>query len=171
MLTLWKTLIMCHLDYCSQLWSPSRTGNIQSLELLQKAFLRRISGMADLTYWDQLAQLRLYSLERRRERYQIIYTWRIIERQVPNFESTPILTQWNQRRGRECKVPPIASSASCFIRSIRFTSLPVKGPRLFNVLPQPTSNMSEYTTEKFKGVLDHYLASLPDEPLTPSSHI
>ena len=28
MLTLWKTLIMCHLDYCSQLWSPSRTGAI-----------------------------------------------------------------------------------------------------------------------------------------------
>ena len=167
MLTLWKTLIMCHLDYCSQLWSPSRAGDIQSLELLQKAYLRRITGMAGKTYWDQLLQLKLYSLERRRERYQMIYTWRIIEGQVPNIQSTPILTHWNDRRGRECKVPPIASSASSSIKTIRFTSLPVKGPRLFNVLPQHIQNLSGCTTERFKGEIDRYLASLPDEPLIP----
>ena len=38
MLTLWKTLVLCHLDYCSQLWSPSDVGSTQRLELLQKAF-------------------------------------------------------------------------------------------------------------------------------------
>ena len=51
MLTLWKSLILCHLDYCSQLWSPSAVGNIQSLELLQKSFISRIYGMHGLTYW------------------------------------------------------------------------------------------------------------------------
>ena len=65
MLTIWKTLIMCHLDYCSQLWSPSKVGNIQSLELLQKAFINRIEGMFELSYWEQLKTLKLYSLERR----------------------------------------------------------------------------------------------------------
>ena len=53
MLTLWKTQIMCHLDYCSQLWSPNKTGDIQSLELLQKGFLKKIRGMSHLPYWDQ----------------------------------------------------------------------------------------------------------------------
>ena len=167
MLTLWKTLILCHLDYCSQLWSPSKTGNIQALELLQKSFVNRIAGMANLSYWDQLSHLRLYSLERRRERYQIIYTWRIIEKQVPNIDSTPVITQWNPRRGRECRVPPISSSAPSSIKSIRFASLPIKGPRLFNVLPQRIRNLAGCSTDRFKGELDRYLASLPDEPLIP----
>ena len=65
---------MCHLDYCSQLWSPSKVGNIQSLESLQKAFTTKIEGMSELSNWDQLKELKLYSLERRRERYQLIYT-------------------------------------------------------------------------------------------------
>ena len=167
MLTLWKTLIMCHLDYCSQLWSPSRIGNIQSLELLQKSFLKRITGMYSISYWDTLSQLKLYSLERRRERYQIIYTWRIIEGQVPNFVSTPIDSHWSPRRGRECKVPPISSSAPASIKTIRFAALPVKGPRTFNVLPAHLRNMTGCTTDRFKSELDRYLSTVPDEPLIP----
>ena len=110
MLTLWKSLIMCHLDYCSQLWSPSGIGHTQSLELLQKAFVSRIDGMRDLSYWEQLKELKLYSLERRRERYQAIYTWRIIESQVPNIDSTPICANINERRGRSCILPPRLST-------------------------------------------------------------
>ena len=67
MLTLWKQLILCDLDYCSQLWSPSKTGDIQALELLQKSYLHCMNGMQGLDYWEQLKELKLYSLERRRE--------------------------------------------------------------------------------------------------------
>ena len=31
MLTLWKSLVQCKLDYCSQLWSPTRKGDIQAI--------------------------------------------------------------------------------------------------------------------------------------------
>ena len=31
MLTIWKSLILCHIDYCSQLWSPFKTGKIQAV--------------------------------------------------------------------------------------------------------------------------------------------
>ena len=167
MLTLWKTQIMCHLDYCSQLWSPNKTGDIQSLELLQKGFLKKIKGMSHLPYWDQLTRLKLYSLERRQEHYQIIYTWRIIEGQVPNFNCTPIQSYKNPRCGRECRVPTISPSATCATQTIRFSSLPVKGPRLFNVLPKHLRYMSGCSTERFKGELDHYLEIIPDEPLIP----
>ena len=66
MLTLWKTLIRCHLEYCSQLWSPNTIGATQSLELLQRAFVSRIDGMHGLSYWEQLCKLKLFSLERSR---------------------------------------------------------------------------------------------------------
>ena len=123
--------------------------------------------MSHLPYWDQLTRLKLYSLERRRERYQIIYTWRIIDGQVPNFDCTPIQSYKNPRRGRECRVPTISPSATCAIQTIRFSSLPSKGPRLFNVLPKHLRDMSGCSTERFKGELDRYLETIPDEPFIP----
>ena len=109
MLTLWKSLILSHVEYCSQLWSPSSVGHTQSLELLQKSFVSRIYGMEELSYWEQLKTLNLYSLERRRERYQVIYTWKIMEGHVPNFDSTPIVVIENSRRGRSCLPPAVLS--------------------------------------------------------------
>ena len=61
MLTLWKGLVLPHHDYCSQLWSPSRVGDIQSLEMVQRAFIKKIDGMYLLSYWQQLKSLGLYS--------------------------------------------------------------------------------------------------------------
>ena len=77
MLTLWKSLVQSKLDYCSQLWCPLAKGDIQTIEMIQRSFLRKILGMNQLTYWEQLCTLNLYSLERCRERYRIIYIWRI----------------------------------------------------------------------------------------------
>ena len=69
------------------------------LDLLQRAFINRIVGMAGLSYLDQLTSFKLYSLERLRDRYQIIYMWRVIEGQVPNHDSTPIIPTYSDRRG------------------------------------------------------------------------
>ena len=167
MLTLWKTQVLCHLDYCSQLWSPTKTGAIQSLELLQKAFFSKVKGLRSRCYWDQLIQLKAYSLERRRERYRIIYIWRILEGQVPNLLSTPVEYHLNVRRGRLCKIPRVSPSAPGSIQSVRYASLAVKGPRLFNSLPMALRNLSGCTTEQFKRNLDRFLAKIPDQPLIP----
>ena len=72
-----KSLILCHIDYCSQLWSPYKTGEIQAIESLQKAFISKIASMHEFNYWQQLKMLKLYSLERRRERYSIIYLYMV----------------------------------------------------------------------------------------------
>ena len=36
MLAIWKSLILCHIDYCSQLWSPYKVGDIQMIEVFIK---------------------------------------------------------------------------------------------------------------------------------------
>ena len=91
MLTLWKSLIQPILDYCSQLWSPHKRCDLQLLEGVQRSFTRQIQGMGDLDYWDRLKELGLFSQQRRRERYRIIYLWKILEGQVPN--PTPLSLQ------------------------------------------------------------------------------
>ena len=99
MLTLWKSLVLPHFDYCSQLWSPSSINLIQSLESIQRSFLKKIEGLNSLNYWDQLKTLKLYSLQRRRDRYRIIYVWSILEGITPNFNH---ITMGNEVGGISC---------------------------------------------------------------------
>ena len=165
MLTIWKSLIQCHIDYCSQLWSPYKTGEIQAVETLQRIFINKIAGMRELGYWQQLKELKLYSLERRRERYAIIYTWRILENQVPNLDNTPICAKWHIRRGRECIIPHVSTSPPSYVQAIRFSSFALRGPRLFNSMPAKVRNLTGCSPDKFKRVLDEALARIPDEPL------
>ena len=73
MLTLWKSLVQWRLDYCSQLWSPASLNLTQELEMVQRAFVKKMNGMSSLSYWEQLQKLGLYSQERRRDRYMAIY--------------------------------------------------------------------------------------------------
>ena len=168
MMTLWKQLILGDHDYCSQLWSPDRIGDIQQLELLQRSYLRKIRGLQDLSYWEQLKELNVYSLERRRERYIAIYVWRILEGNAPNISTNHGITgQYHARRCRTCIVPPILSSASYRIRSIRYSSFAIKGPRIFNSLPMDLRNFSGGTVNEFKCRLDRHLRRVPDEPLIP----
>ena len=187
MLTLWRTQVLHHLEYCSQLWAPSQTGSLQTIELLQNSFFKQIYGLRHMSYWDQLSALNCYSLERRRERYRIIYTWRILENQVPNLESTPIEIQSTieDRLGRRCKIPAFSHSTRCAVQTIRESSFPIMGPRLFNALPKHLRNLKKHSPdvskadlnerdlnkrslEVFKAGLDQWLGTVPDQPLIPT---
>ena len=49
------------------------------MEKIQKAFTSRIEGTDNMDYYERLDKLELYSLERRRERYYMIYGWQQLE--------------------------------------------------------------------------------------------
>ena len=94
-----KSLVQPHLDYCSQLWSPSSQGHINKLENVQKSLVNKIwdKGLDNKYYWDKLQYLRLFSQERRRERYQIIFIWKISQGLVSGYQ---IPFSQNSRTGR-----------------------------------------------------------------------
>ena len=79
MLILYKSLVMSRLEYISQLWSPYLLKHVYLIEKVHGAFTKHISGMCFLFYSKRLEVLKLYSLQRRREIYSIIYVWKIIE--------------------------------------------------------------------------------------------
>ena len=101
LLTLFKSIVLPHLDYGSQLWSPYKIKSINALEKVQRVFTKHIDGMHDLSYTERLKALQIYSLQRRRDRYMAIYIWKILEGNVPNF-SPPIKCHISARRGRLC---------------------------------------------------------------------
>ena len=130
--------------------------------------------MRNLNYWQRLEMLKMYSLERRRERYLIIYTWKIINDHAPNFKDPKYKIKArvsNERHGIKCVIPKINSRAPSSAKSLKEQTFAVQGPRLFNALPVPT-NLRNYmgTPETFKNRLDKFLMSIPDKPSLPGYH-
>ena len=108
MITIWNSLIRPHLDYCSPLWSPGPT-NLKEIDLLestQRVFTRSIKGMKGKDYTQRLSKLPISSIQRRHERYKILYAYKVKEGLVPNISKTHGLKFTNSgRRGCRCAVP------------------------------------------------------------------
>ena len=91
MMTLFKSLVLSQLDYASQLWSPHLLKSIYLIEKVQRSFTKHIACFQNKSYDERLKFLNLYSVQRRRDRYQIMYLWKIIEELVPNSHYMYIL--------------------------------------------------------------------------------
>ena len=163
MKTLWKSLIQPKLDYCSQLWSPEDQDSINSIEAVQRHFLSKVGGLKEMNYWERLSHLHLYSQERRRERYMVLFIWKISQGLVKGFNIDFIESG---RRGKMAVVKPFVSSAPAAVRRAREASLAVKGCRVFNLLPGYVRNLSGCSVDSFKLALDSFLSTVPDEPTT-----
>ena len=61
LLTLFKSLVIPHLDYGSQLWSPFQVKSINALERVQRVFTKHIDGMHNLLYAERLVTWDLLS--------------------------------------------------------------------------------------------------------------
>ena len=167
MLTLWKSLVLPILDYCSQLWSPIKTGLIQEIENIQKSFTRKIYCEKRCDYWERLDTLGLYSLQRRRERYRIIYVWKILENLVPNVGSDKIQSRSSLRHGRMCVVSLPLKNAPAEVKRLVEASFTVHAGNLFNALPKSIRNLTNVDLSTFKKKLDEYLSLIADEPQSP----
>ena len=165
MLTIWKSTIQSKMDYCSQLWSPNDQGSIARLESVARNFTSQIAGLEGKDYWERLKYLKLYSQERRRERYQIIFLWKVAQGLVQGYH---VEFYSSDRRGRLAVVRPYKTRAPAQVRRAREASLSVKGARLFNSIPRELRDMSHGKVETFKSGLDKWLSQIPDQPTIPN---
>ena len=161
MRSIWQCLIQPKIDYCSQLWSPCDQLSINKIESVQRHFVDKIAGLENMCYWDKLRTLKMYSQERRRERYMIIFLWKLSQNLVCGYNVT---FYENQRRGRLIMPSYAPQRASAQVKKARESSLKVKGAKLFNLLPAYLRNINADNVDIFKQELDWYLGSVPDEP-------
>lgn len=165
MLTLYKTLVLPLLEYCCQLWSPWKVGDKQLLEGVQRSFTSKITAVNHLDYWGRLEALDLYSLERRRERYTIIYIYKILNGSVIN--NINLHTTVHQRLGRLCHIERVHPCSSIRVRTLKENAFAIRGPKLFNALPKYLRDPNYTSLEQFKTQLDKFLRTLPDQPNLP----
>ena len=170
MLTILKALIIPTVEYCCPVWSPGDQRNIIKLENVQKAFTKKITGMWSTHYWQRLFKLKLFSLQRRRERYTILYIWKIIQGMVPDPGITYAPT--NSNTGIKLLLPPLTGPAP--VRRLKEQSLSYHGVRLYNTIPSnildayTEGNDRPLAPETIKKRLDRFLWRIPDEPYSTS---
>ena len=103
---------------------------------------------------------------RPRERYIIIYMYKIIIGMVPNpgFDK-----EYNPRTKIRVK-PKVCNNAPSWVRKVRTSSFFYSGPVLYNKLPLQMRELEDIQTPSqkhisaFKTKLDSYLANIPDLP-------
>ena len=93
--------------------------------------------------------LKLYSLQRRRDRYTIIYVWKILESIVPNL-NIPITCYSSIRRGRLCATSHVGIG---HLGTLVYHSFRFRGIRLFNAMPKHIRDLS-CSVSSFKYQLD-----------------
>ena len=166
MITIWKCLVQPKIDYCSQLWSPDNQADITQLENVQRHFTSRISGMEGKNYWERLQDLKLTSQERRRERYQVIFIWKLSQNLIKGYN---LEFKSDNRRGRLAIEKSSNQRCPTSVRNARLSSLAVKGVRIFNMMPKELRDINSSKVETFKAGLDEYLSKVPDQPTIPDS--
>ena len=164
MLTIWKSLVQPRLDYCSQLWSPADQASICTLEGVQRNFTRMIDGMDKMDYLERLSHLNMFSQERRRESYLIIFIWKISQGLVEGYSME---FSNSDRRGRMVVIPQYVRQAPARVRNAREASLGVKGGKIFNLLPAWIRTIDGASVDRFKSELDKFLGGVPDQPTVP----
>ncbi len=177
-MTLLKQLVYHTVEYNSVLWNPHHSQEqINKLESIQNNFLKRIHTEQQCDdYWDRLILFKLYSLQRRRERYCIIYTWKVIHIIYPN----PGLS-FNNTFEDHIALPNQGIQVNVHQRddmtAHHNTNLPdwLKGKSVlerccdfYNAMPLHLRQLipaeKEPSVDKFKPQLDEWLSKMPDQP-------
>ena len=111
---------------------PYKAGSNKTTGRGAKSFTRKIKLNERLNYWERLKVLRLYSQERRRERYRIIYVWKIFENLAPSIargENSGML-KLHERNGRTMSLPEVNNKVPGAIKQMRGSTLTVHGANL-----------------------------------------
>jgi hypothetical protein len=152
-ITLYKSMIRPHLDYCSQAWRPYLQRDINLIENVQKRALKCISGFEHLRYEEQLKRARLTTLECRRLRGDLIETYKLMhEIERVDYNKFFQLRQDN-RRGHVYKLMKFRSNLD--IRKYFFSQRTIN---YWNLLTSEAVEASSVNI--FKNHVDRFLASI-----------
>ena len=86
-----KTYIRPHIEYCIQAWSPYYAKDIDMLEKIQHRATKLIHQLANLPYEERIQNLNMFSLYCRRERGDLIETFKILKQHLL-IDSTKLFT-------------------------------------------------------------------------------
>ena len=130
------------LEYASCVWSPYQVGQIKQVKSVQRRFAKRLLFRTCIDYKTRLLRLDVDSLELRRLRHDLIYTYKIVFGLVTNagsdfFILANSVNATNNTRGHMYKLFPRLSRIDA--RKYFFTERVI---RVWNCLPAERKHFS-----------------------------
>ena len=160
LLTLFQSLIRSKLEYCCQLWVPSKIKLIDSIEQIQRSFTHRIDNTKEFDYWTRLSKLGIMSLQRRREKLIILLVWKLKNNLIPNDIDLEFAKC--ERNGKtKAILKPLPRVKGKLLSSYEESFL-IKSAKLWNKLPSRLTEISSFAVFQLK--LQNYLSFYPDLP-------
>jgi len=109
----YKVYVRPILEYSSVSWNPYLIKDIKSLENVQRRFTKRLPGMEKLTYHQRLSILELDSLELRRVRADLLFTYKLVfglvDLSLPDF-FVPRFNEARRGHGHKLYLPTCKSN-------------------------------------------------------------
>ena len=98
MATLFASHVRPIIDYCSSVWNVGYIQDIQIIEAIQRRWTKRVTGLGDMDYGQRLKSLRLFSIQGRLLKADLIYCWKILtgRSSTPSdtiFQLAPLVAQ------------------------------------------------------------------------------
>lgn len=149
LVSLYKSLVRPHLEHCSPIWSPHFQKDKSLLEKVQHRFTRLFPELRSFSYNDRLKKLKLWTLEERRNRADLIELYKMSRgtASVPLQNFFTLAPQHVPTRGHSWKLikPHCSTDVRRFFFSVRVINK-------WNSLPQETVDAS--SVNMFKNQLD-----------------
>ena len=146
---IYRVYVRPHLEYCVQAWNPYLVKDIKCLERVQERATKIVTGLRHLPYGERLRKLKLISLIRRRERGDLIETFKIIKNLEGISEAFFIPEIYEGLRGHGLKL--FRERARLEVRKNFFTQRVITA---WNNLPEEVVNKN--TVNGFKNALDRH---------------
>ena len=147
---IYRVYIRPHLEYCVQAWNPYLVKDIKCLERVQARATKMVTGLRHLPYEERLKRLKLISLVRRRERGDLIETFKILKN-LEGIRSEAFYTPeiYEGLRGHGMKL--FRRRSRLEVRKNFFTQRVISA---WNGLPEDV--VSKKTVNGFKTALDRH---------------
>ena len=149
------------MDYCGQVWTPHvDKGDLLMMESPLRSYTKSFAGFGGLNYWSRLKKAGIQSVQRRNERFKILYLYKSLIGLVPLIQME---IKYDERKGRLFKLPKRTGNV-VRIKTLKDKSLPYVGAKLFNALPASIRNLN-LDFLNFKFIFDCFLGCILDEPV------
>ena len=148
-LMIYKSLIRSIIDYGITVWYPSSKKNIQLIENVQRSATKLVPELKGLSYQDRLRSLNLTTLLYRRQRYDLIQIFKIVNG-LEDIDSERFFTfNDNLTRGHLFRI-----SKPSINKSLRLNMFPVRSIDNWNNLSEDI--VLSDSVASFKTKLDKY---------------
>ena len=90
--------------------------------------------MKDLKYWERLKAFNLSGVQRRIERYRVVYSWKSLNGFAPSLGLKWKTGGGNEKNGRVLEISKVTGTTPG-LKSLRRDTIQHEGAKLLNVLP------------------------------------